>query len=90
VLRGPIREIQHRVAERQRQDPGAAKGEMVWVFDLGEKKAVSADQAQLMAWADALRGEMPAPNAAKCLMKMCRVTRDEAYQAILGKPISGV
>lgn len=90
LLRGSIRDIQHRVAKHQRQDPGAAKGEMVWVFDLGEKKTVSADHAQLMAWADALRGEMPAANAAKCLMKMCGVTRDEAYQAILGRPISGV
>lgn len=85
LLRGTIADVQAAVTSLQRQDPGAAKGEMVWVFDLGEKQAQIAGQEELQAWADALRTEMPAASAAKCLAKMLGVPREQAYRAILGK-----
>ena len=75
--------MQALVAHQKSLDPGSAKGEMVWVFDLGEKAAGSKDEAQLSSWAAVLAAEMPASAAAKCLVKMLGVSRDEAYSAVL-------
>lgn len=83
LIRGSIREVQSKIILMQAKDPGSAKGEMVWVFDLGEKPVTSATQDQLEAWATTLANEMPASSAAKCLVKMLGVSRDEAYQAVL-------
>jgi 16S rRNA (cytidine1402-2'-O)-methyltransferase len=83
LIRDSIVEVQARVAHQKSLDPGSAKGEMVWVFDLGEKATGSTDEAQLSSWAAVLAAEMPASAAAKCLVKMLGVSRDEAYSAVL-------
>jgi 16S rRNA (cytidine1402-2'-O)-methyltransferase len=83
LFRGTIGEIQAAIAKQQASDAGAAKGEMVWVFDFGNPPIAVADAAQVQAWAAALAPEMPASNAAKCLVKMLGVPRDQAYQAVL-------
>ena len=83
LIRGPIKEIQFKINAMREHDPGSAKGEMVWVFDLGDKPPTSASQDQLEAWAATLASEMPASSAAKCLVKMLGVSRDAAYQAVL-------
>jgi 16S rRNA (cytidine1402-2'-O)-methyltransferase len=83
LLRGTIQDVQAKIAAHQQADPGSVKGEMVWVFDLGEKQVESATHESLRAWAALLANEMPAANAAKCLVKMLSVSRDEAYQAVL-------
>jgi len=56
---------------------------MVWVFQLGEKSRKSEGQAQAEQWARVLIQELPAASAAKCLMKIAGLSREEAYQAIL-------
>ena len=83
LIRGSISEVQARIMQLRQEDPGSAKGEMVWVFDLGDQPAISVDAAQIRRWAGLLIGEMPAASAAKCLMKMAGISRDEAYQAVL-------
>ena len=83
LIRGSIDTVQTTIAEMQQRDPGAAKGELVWVFDLGEPKQRSQNEEELIAWAAALAGEMPAANAAKCLVKRLGVDRNTAYQAVL-------
>ncbi|MBU3724771.1 MAG: 16S rRNA (cytidine(1402)-2'-O)-methyltransferase [Burkholderiaceae bacterium] len=83
LIRGSIHEVQTSIEALQQQDPGAAKGEMVWVFDLGDQPKVSMDVAQVGRWAELLIHEMSAATAAKCLMKMAGISRDEAYQAVL-------
>lgn len=83
LLRGSIQEVQLKVNTMRQQDPGSAKGEMVWVFDLGEKPVTTATQETLEAWAATLASELPASSAAKCLVKMLGVSRDAAYQAVL-------
>lgn len=83
LIRNSIEKVQVQVAQQKLQDPGSAKGEMVWVFDLGEKAQGLASQAQLKSWASMLAAEMPASAAAKCLVKMLGVGRDEAYSAVL-------
>lgn len=83
LFRGPIDQVQQQIDAQQQGDPGAAKGEMVWVFDLGDRPATAVDDEQLAAWAAALAQDMPAASAAKCLVKMLRVSRDKAYAAVL-------
>jgi 16S rRNA C1402 (ribose-2'-O) methylase RsmI len=83
LIRDSIEKVQAQVAQQKLQDPGSAKGEMVWVFDLGEKAQGQANEAQLKSWASLLAAEMPASAAAKCLVKMLGVNRDEAYSAVL-------
>jgi 16S rRNA (cytidine1402-2'-O)-methyltransferase len=86
IFRGSISEIQQSVAEHQANDPGAAKGEMVWVFDLGEALPITpadVDGELLDRYARVLAAEMPAAAAAKCLSRMLDVSRDAAYQAVL-------
>ena len=83
LIRGTITEIRQRLDELQQEDPGSSKGEMVWVFQLGEKSRKSEGQAQAEQWARVLIQELPAASAAKCLMKIAGLSREEAYQAIL-------
>jgi len=87
LFRSPISIVQDQVAAAQKEDAGSAKGEMVWVFDLGQKDAKdqtdTGDQPNLEEWAQTLAQEMPAANAAKCLVKMLGVSRKEAYAAVL-------
>lgn len=86
IFHGSIQEVQRKIAQQQAQDPGASKGEMVWVFDLGEaKKAMPdhVDDALLDRYARTLAAEMPAAAAAKCLAKLLGIGRDAAYQAVL-------
>ncbi len=83
LFRGPIHEVQQSIDAQQLADPGAAKGEMVWVFDLGDRPETAVDDEQLTAWANALAQEMPAASAAKCLVKMLGVSRDKAYATVL-------
>jgi 16S rRNA (cytidine1402-2'-O)-methyltransferase len=83
LFRGAIHHVQQQIEAQQQADPGAAKGEMVWVFDLGDRPETAVDDEQLAAWAAALAPEMSAANAAKCLVKMLGVSRDKAYAAVL-------
>lgn len=83
LIRGSIVEVQARIEHLRQQDPGSAKGEMVWVFDLGDKPQVSMDAAQVDSWAALLIQEMSAASVARCLVKMAGISRDEAYQAVL-------
>lgn len=83
IFRGAIAEVQKKILALQEKDPGASKGELVWVFDLGDKPVASASDAQLQEWAAALAKEMPAASAAKCLAKMLGVSREAAYAAVL-------
>lgn len=83
LIRGSIQTVISRIADIQARDPGAAKGELVWVFDLGEAKTSNHNDEELTAWAQTLAGEMSAANAAKCLVKRLGVDRDTAYQAVL-------
>lgn len=85
-FRGSIREVQQRISERLAQDAGSAKGELVWVFDLGNAKEGLPDDVDgimLHRCAAVLAAELPAASAAKCLSKMLGVHRDLAYQAVL-------
>jgi len=87
IFRSTIAEIQLRVQTQNQIDPGSTKGEMVWVFDLGEKTAenqeAGAARQQLEQWASVLASEMPAAAAAKCMVKMLGVSREDAYNAVL-------
>lgn len=85
LLRGSIGEVKKQIQELKDQDPGSAKGEMAWVFDLGDKPVIDANQESLKAWAAMLRKELPAASGAKILVKMLGVSRDDAYQAMLNK-----
>ena len=84
VLRGSIREVREKIERLQERDPASAKGEMVWVFDLGniETDAAAIDRAKLEQWAAVLGNEMSAAAAARCLVKMLGVPRDDAYAAV--------
>jgi len=86
LFRGSIAKVQEQISQHQTQDAKSIKGEMVWVFDLGQ--APDSNQQQdghlaLTQWAAALSHEMPAANAAKCLSKMLQVPREVAYAAVL-------
>ena len=83
LLRGSIAEVQLQIQALAEKDPGSAKGEMAWVFDLGDQAKACASEAELQRWAGALAREMPASNAAKCLAKMLGVSREQAYAALL-------
>ncbi len=83
LFRGPIENVQAQIAALAEKDPGSAKGEMAWVFDLGERVEALQSQADLHKWAAALAKEMPAASAAKCLSRMLGVSREEAYAALL-------
>jgi 16S rRNA (cytidine1402-2'-O)-methyltransferase len=83
LFRGTIDEVQAAIAKQNASDAGSVKGEMVWVFDFGGQPTAAPNAKQLHEWAAALAREMPASNAAKCLVKMLGVTRDEAYEAVL-------
>lgn len=85
LLRGSIRDVRQRIAHLHEQDQGSAKGEMVWVFDLGEAgpREREHDRHKLKEWAALLGGEMSAAAAARCLVKMLGVPRDEAYDAVM-------
>ena len=83
LFRGTISQVQQSINAQQQADPGAAKGEMVWVFDLGDRPETAIDEEQLTAWAKSLAQEMPAASAAKCLVKMLGVSREKAYAAVL-------
>lgn len=83
LFRGPIENVQAQIAALVEQDPGSAKGEMAWVFDLGDKTQAPKNEADLQKWAAALAKEMPASSAAKCLAKMLGVSREEAYAALV-------
>ncbi len=83
LLRGPIENVQSQIQTRVEKDPGAAKGEMAWVFDLGESVEVAPQQADLQRWAAALAKEMPTASAAKCLARVLGVRREQAYAALL-------
>jgi len=89
LLRSSIEQVTKKIMHQREQDPGSAKGEMVWVFDLGDKKIESADVQQLRQFATVLASEMPASSAAKCLVKMLGVTRDAAYEAVLSASTAG-
>jgi len=86
LIRGTIKEVQEAVAQQKDLDAASAKGEMVWVFDLGDPVAIeptAANDQQLYAWARILADEMPAAQAAKCLSAMLGISRQTAYQAVL-------
>lgn len=83
LFRGTIDEVQAAIAKQRASDAGSVKGEMVWVFDFGSQPVVAPGAKQLQEWAAALAPEMPASNAAKCLVKMLGVPRDQAYEAVL-------
>jgi 16S rRNA (cytidine1402-2'-O)-methyltransferase len=87
LLRSPIRVVQEQVAAAQKEDARSAKGEMVWVFDLGLHDTAGTPGTgaapSLQEWAQTLGQEMSAANAAKCLVKMLGVSRKEAYAAVL-------
>jgi 16S rRNA (cytidine1402-2'-O)-methyltransferase len=83
LLRGSIAIVQEQILALKEKDPGSVKGEMAWVFDLGDQPEHCADDAALQQWAAALATEMPASNAAKCLAKMLGVSREKAYAALL-------
>jgi 16S rRNA C1402 (ribose-2'-O) methylase RsmI len=83
LFRGTIAQVQQSIETQQQADPGAAKGEMVWVFDLGDRPETAVDDEQLTAWANTLAQEMPAAAAAKCLVKMLGVSREKAYASVL-------
>jgi 16S rRNA (cytidine1402-2'-O)-methyltransferase len=83
LLRGPIEDVQSQIQALTQKDPGAVKGEMAWVFDLGERVEVAANEADLQRWAAALAREMPTASAAKCLARMLGVGREQAYAALL-------
>ncbi len=83
LFRGTISQVQQSIEAQQQADPGAAKGEMVWVFDLGDRPETAVDDEQLTAWANTLAQEMPAAGAAKCLVKMLGVSREKAYASVL-------
>lgn len=84
VLRGSIREVREKIDRLQERDPASAKGEMVWVFDLGNMDADerTIDRTRLAHWAAVLGKEMPAATAARCLVKMLGISRDDAYAAV--------
>lgn len=85
-FRASIAQVQQMVAQQQADDPGAARGELAWVFDLGEPHTstpADVDEALLHRYAATLAAELPAAAAAKCLSKMLGVDRDEAYQAVM-------
>jgi len=83
LLRGTITEVAAALDTLQRQDPGASKGELVWVFDLGDRPLKNPGEAPLHEWAKLLCAEMTPARAAKCLMKLAHVSREAAYQAVL-------
>jgi len=83
LLRGTIAEVAVQLEALQQQDPGASKGELVWVFDLGDRPLKNPGEAPLHEWAKILCTEMTPSHAAKCLMKLARVSRETAYQAVL-------
>jgi 16S rRNA (cytidine1402-2'-O)-methyltransferase len=83
LLRGTIAEVAVQLEALQQQDPGASKGELVWVFDLGDRPPQSQGEAPLKEWAKILCDEMTPARAAKCLMKLAHVSRELAYQAVL-------
>jgi len=83
LLRGTITEVAAALDTLQRQDPGASKGELVWVFDLGDPPLKNPGEAPLHEWAKLLCAEMTPARAAKCLMKLAHVSREAAYQAVL-------
>lgn len=83
LIRGTLAEVQQEIQRRLEQDAASSKGEMVWIFDFGDKEPTTQGDSRLDAWAEALASEMPAANAAKCLAKMLGVPRDLAYAAVL-------
>jgi 16S rRNA (cytidine1402-2'-O)-methyltransferase len=83
LLRGTITEVAAALEVQQQQDPGASKGELVWVFDLGDRPLKHPGEAPLHEWAKILCAEMTPSRAAKCLMKLAHVSREAAYQAVL-------
>jgi 16S rRNA (cytidine1402-2'-O)-methyltransferase len=84
IVRGSIREVREKIECLRERDPASAKGEMVWVFDLGsiETDETAIDRAKLEQWAAVLGKEMPAATAARCLVKMLGVRREDAYAAV--------
>jgi len=83
LLRGTITEVAAALDTLQQQDPGASKGELVWVFDLGDRPLKNPGEAPLNEWAKILCAEMTPARSAKCLMKLAHVSREAAYQAVL-------
>lgn len=84
VFRGSIREVMKHIADHLHEDPSSAKGEMVWVFDLGNADdRPGPREERLSEWAQALSGELPDSHAARLLVKMLKVSRDDAYGAML-------
>ena len=83
LLRGTIAEVAFKLEALQQRDPGASKGELVWVFDLGDRPIKDPAEVPLHEWATILCAEMTPSRAAKCLMKLAHVSRETAYQAVL-------
>lgn len=83
IHRGTISQVQEMISQKAQADPSSVKGEMVWVFDLGDKPESTADDETLCAWAEALGKEMPKSAAARILTKMLNVDRDRAYEALM-------
>ena len=83
LLRGTIAEVAIELEALQQRDPGSSKGELVWVFDLGDRPLKNPAEVPLHEWAKILCAEMTPARAAKCLMKLAHVSREAAYQAVL-------
>jgi 16S rRNA C1402 (ribose-2'-O) methylase RsmI len=83
LLRGTITEVAAELEMLQQQDPSASKGELVWVFDLGDRPLKNLGEAPIDEWAKILCAEMTPARAAKCLMKLAHISREAAYQAVL-------